>query len=110
MIPCKSCPWRVDQDVSAIPGYCQEKAERLLDTVGKEDGFRKMMACHQSTEEEPTICKGYLAQAGWSNLNVRLRVMKGQLTHPDQVQEACKAADVELEPNYESVLAKLSET
>lgn len=27
--PCPSCPWRVDQDASAIPGFDLAKAERV---------------------------------------------------------------------------------
>src|SRR5258708_802715 len=92
MLPCKSCPWRVDGDASAIPGYNQQKAVGLLRTAsaGQGDGFRPIMACHNSTDENMHPCKGYLAREGWSNLNVRLLLAKGQILNPSAVLEACE--------------------
>lgn len=108
LLPCPTCPWRVDQDASVIPGYCQDKAEGLLETVGKDDGFRQIMACHNSKDKRMIACKGYLAREGWSNINVRLLLMRGQIENPDDVLYACETVGVELEPNYETVLEKLS--
>jgi hypothetical protein len=108
VLPCKTCPWRVENDASTIPGYNQKKAEGLLCTVGPDDAFRQVMACHGSTNEVPIACKGYLAREGWSNLNVRLLLAKGQIESPADVAEACEAAGIELEPDYPAVLRKLS--
>jgi Family of unknown function (DUF6283) len=108
LLPCKTCPWRVDQDASVIPGYCQSKAEGLLGTVGRGDDFRPIMACHNSSDKKMIACKGYLAQEGWSNINVRLLLAKGMIENPAAVADACYEDGVELEPDYATVLEKLS--
>lgn len=51
LLPCATCPWRVDKDSSTIPRYSHEKACALTGTVGHGDDFRKIMACHHSTVE-----------------------------------------------------------
>jgi hypothetical protein len=109
LLPCKTCPWRVDSDVWAIPGYVPEKASGLLRTasMGNGDGFRPIMACHNSTDTKMHACKGYLAREGWSNLNVRLLLAKGHIENPTAVLEACETHGVSLEPEYPAVLRKL---
>lgn len=108
LLPCPSCPWRIEQDASTIPNYVQEKAERLLNTVGRDDGFRPLMACHNSTDKKMIACKGYLAREGWRNINVRLLLSKRQIENPAAVLDACEAGGVELEEGYHAVLEKLS--
>lgn len=108
LLPCPSCPWRADQTVSSIPRYNQKKAEGLLNTVGARDGFRPIMACHNSTDKKMLACKGYLAREGWRNINVRLLLCKKQIENPDDVLAACEATETQLEPDYETVLEKLS--
>jgi len=110
LLPCSTCPWRVDQRASSIPGYVHAKACRLINTVGEGDGFRKIMACHGSTEDEPRVCNGYLARAGWTNLNVRILASKGKLPSPNEVIRACEEHGVELHDDYPAVLAKLETT
>jgi hypothetical protein len=107
-LPCKTCPWRVDQDSSVIPRYDQEKACRLLNSVGDGDAFRPIMACHNSTDTDTIACKGYLAKEGWSNINVRLLLRTGEIENPSEVLQTCMAHGIELEPDYPTVLAKLS--
>ncbi len=108
LLPCATCPWRVDQDASVIPNYNHDKACNLTNTVGDCDGFRPIMACHGSLEGEEIACKGYLAHAGWTNINVRILVAKKKLPNPDKVLDACEAAGIELHPDYASVLRKLA--
>ncbi len=111
LIPCATCPWRVEKDSTTIPRYVHSKAINLLKTVGGGDDFRRIMACHHSEEgdsEAETVCKGYLAQVGWSNLNVRLLVVQDKLPSPTEAQGACLEAGLELEPDYETVLTKLA--
>lgn len=110
LLPCKSCPWRVENDASVIPNYRQEKAEGLVDTIGKGDGLRRIMACHNSTDINMTACNGYLARHGWSNINVRILLAHGQINNPDKVLAACEKHGVELEIHYPAVLAKLTES
>lgn len=111
--PCATCPWRVDKDATTIPRYSHEKACGLMNTVGQDDDFRKIMACHHSTGNEPPqeqVCKGYLAQEGERNINVRLMVSLGQMASPYAALEACKREGIELEIDYPTVLAKLAVT
>lgn len=108
LLPCATCPWRLDKDASTIPNYVHEKACGLMKTVGDGDAFRSIMACHGSTDDNMVACKGYLARAGWSNITVRLLLAKKQIEHPDEVLRACEASGIELEENYEAVLKKLA--
>lgn len=108
MIPCPSCPWRVDQTREAIPNYVHAKACKLMNTVGKGDAFRPVMACHGSTEEQPHVCVGYLAMEGDSNLTVRVLAAQGHMPWPQEAFEACERAGIELHETYADVLKKLS--
>jgi hypothetical protein len=107
-LPCKTCPWRTDQDATTIPRYDHAKAVGLMNTVGPDDAMRPIMACHGSTDDEPRACRGYLAREGWRNINVRLLLIKRQIDNPSAVADACEAAGVELEPDYPTVLRKLA--
>gem|GEM_PF-7109181 len=66
------------------------------------------MACHHSQDGKEIACKGYLAREGWSNLNVRVGAVTGQIENPTAVLDACVTAKIKLEPNYPAVLKKLS--
>lgn len=107
LMPCGTCPWRIDQGRECIPNYVHAKACRLMNTVGPGDDFRPIMACHGSTDDM-RACNGYLARAGWSNINARLLLAEGNIAHPDRVAEACEDAGVELHEDYPAVLEKLS--
>lgn len=110
LLPCATCPWRVDQKASAIPRYSHEKACGLMNTVGKGDAFRPIMACHGSTEENMHACKGYLAREGWGNINVRMLLIRGEIASPASILIACDDAKVRLHRNYKQVLRKLSKS
>lgn len=107
LVPCKTCPWRVERDATTIPRYDSGLAHKLLETVGEEDGFYKVMACHGSTDKTTVPCKGYLAQVGWKNIMVRLMVSQGVLPDPYDVRNACVAKGIKLESNYQIVLEKM---
>jgi hypothetical protein len=109
LLPCATCPWRVDKDASTIPFYSHAKACGLLNTVGEGDDFRKIMACHHAVpgREHERPCMGYLAIEGMSNINVRLLAVTGKIPYPNHVLEACESAGIELHSDYESVLEKL---
>jgi Family of unknown function (DUF6283) len=110
MLPCKTCPWRVDADISAIPGFNSQKAVGSLRTasLGQGDAFRSIMACHHSKENNDYACKGYLAREGWSNLNVRILLANGKMLNPSAALHACETQGVQLEPDYPAVLDKLT--
>ncbi len=63
LLPCKTCSWRVDADVAAIPGFDSQKAVGLLRTASLGEGvaFRPIMACHHSKNYD-YACKGFLAR------------------------------------------------
>jgi Family of unknown function (DUF6283) len=107
LLPCATCPWRVDKDASAIPRYNHEKACNLMNTVGDNDAFRPIMACHHSGDT-PIPCKGYLAREGWSNISVRLLLAMGKIENPKEVMQACERSGIELHESYRDVLSKLS--
>lgn len=80
--PCRSCPWRVDQDATAIPGFSLELAERLAATSPDERGFgpdfgAPQFACHQSRDGGEIVCAGWLAVVGGAHPAVRLNVALG---------------------------------
>lgn len=110
LLPCPTCPWRVGKDARSIPRYDQEQAENLLNTVGEENDFRPIMACHCSPEDSPWACKGYLAREGWNNLNVRRGVIAGIIDIPEEVLKACEQEGIELETDYQTVLKKLTKS
>lgn len=109
--PCKSCPWRVDNTAAQIPGYNPAAAERLAETTcGPEDGFRQIMACHLSPPESTVPCRGYLANDGIANLNVRWLVGRGEIESPGAVAADCAKAGIILHHTYAEVLEKLRRT
>lgn len=77
--PCPSCPWRREADPTGddIPGFDLPRARRLVSTVGDDDWFRPIMACHGSTEGKDTPCVGYLYVEGYRNLAVRMQAIDG---------------------------------
>ncbi|HEX7734551.1 MAG TPA: hypothetical protein VF458_06805, partial [Ktedonobacteraceae bacterium] len=75
---------------------------------GNGDDFRKIMACHNSTDQKMIACNGYLAREGWSNLNVRLLLINKKINNPSQVLDACEKHGVNLERDYPTVSINLS--
>jgi hypothetical protein len=110
LVPCDTCPWRIDNDATVIPLYNQELAAKLLNTVGEGDALRPIMACHYADRQHPRACRGYLARHGWSNLNVRRLLLSRRIANPDDVRAACAHHGVALEPDYPTVLDKLRQS
>ena len=75
---------------------------KLQGTVGREDGFRPIMACHHSQPGAETACIGYVAVEGWRNLNVRVLAMRGRIDLPG-IQAATEGLD--LWESFEAMLA-----
>lgn len=63
---CKNCPWRKDADLSKIKGYDIDQHHELKSTISPQgmDSIctRKAMACHESKEDNPEYCIGWLMQ------------------------------------------------
>lgn len=105
-VPCNTCPWRLSSKVGGadIPNFCIDKMKNLANTVGEGDDFRTVMACHYSGEEGTEIpCVGYVAQAGISNLNVRIMAARnrGDIDWAN-VQAACD--EIEMWPDFHTML------
>ena len=77
---CKNCPWRVDADLSQIPGYSEQQHVNLQYTISKSpfDYFTeyeiRAMACHCSPEHEPEMCVGWLINQLGEGNNIQLRL------------------------------------
>lgn len=104
-MPCKTCPWRVDQHADVIPGFVLELAENLVATTGDEFGA-PIFACHQSRDGEEIVCAGWLAVYGYNSIAVRLMVMGGRLA-----PEALTAGPnwPELHQSFRELIEKLRE-
>lgn len=106
--PCASCPWRKSNptDGSAIPLFDLGKMRNLRSTVGPDDAFRNVMACHGSPEARPTICRGYVAVEGMRNLNVRVMAVRGLDIRA--IERA--GAKLDLWPSFDEMLAAFETT
>lgn len=107
-VPCVTCPWRKSSTVGGtdIPGFSLCKMQGLTNTVGHGDAFRVIMACHYSEEGEEEPCIGYVAQEGWSNLSIRMMVIRGDLDMA-AIMDAC--ADLELWSDFDTMLEAYEE-
>jgi hypothetical protein len=106
--PCPSCPWRVDQDATAIPNFNLHLAEDLWRTCrrngyGQEFGDPQF-ACHQSREGDEIVCAGWLAMQGSSHPAVRIAAMTGALD-PDALSPGPDWP--ELHEEFDDVIEKL---
>ncbi|WP_222933300.1 DUF6283 family protein [Pseudomonas fragi] len=106
--PCPTCPWRRSSTVGGadIDGFSIEDMRRLANTVppkgSDEVGLRTIMACHHSKVGAEYGCAGYIAQHGWSNLNVRL-LARLEDTDLSVVVDNC--ASIDLYPDFHEMLA-----
>jgi hypothetical protein len=116
-LPCPTCPWRVDQDATAIPNFRLELAEELDKTCPDENGMGPgfspegepptMFACHQSRDGAEIVCAGWLAAVGSAHPVVRLSVMQGEL-EPEALRPG--PGWPELHRTFQEVIQKLRRT
>lgn len=86
---CAKCPWKVGTDPYEIPNnYDVEKHRALEGTIAEPgdcstlgSGTMRMMACHESTNDQPIVCVGWLHhQLGpGNNIALRMRAAFGDL-------------------------------
>ena len=82
--PCSACPWRIEARVEDIPNYDVCKAQGLAPAV--EQGFNKVMACHDSPAGGEYACAGFMQSPdALNNFTVRLMVVSGQLRPLDPI-------------------------
>jgi hypothetical protein len=93
--PCPTCPWRKSNPPGGanIPGFRIELMRGLVNTVGKGDAFRPIFACHYSPCGEESVCVGYAAVEGYSNLSVRVMAARGKIPMRD-ILKACEGLDL----------------
>ncbi len=82
---CPTCPWRKGADPFDIHNYDPEMHKKLTDTIAEpgvlKAGEIKLMACHETYDENLKPCVGWLAnQLGvGNNLRLRMAVMRGKI-------------------------------
>lgn len=73
---CAKCPWRQSTTPSTIPGQYDAKKHANLAACNGETG--KLMACHESSANQPYACVGWMVnQLEDNNIPLRLRAMRG---------------------------------
>lgn len=77
--PCPDCPWRTDAPVGRFP---PEAFERLAHTAHDMD--RGLFQCHDTSDEVPLTCAGFLERGADHNLTVRMAYSQGTLEPLDR--------------------------
>lgn len=80
---CKTCPWRVGSDTKDIPNYSKELHKGLTSTIASDtrqyvqlaSSSIRMMACHRSKEDAPTVCAGWASNQLGPGNNLALRMV-----------------------------------
>ncbi len=68
---CANCPWKISSNLSQIPNYSSELHQNLQSTIPNLEpleqlkeflatGNLKIMACHESTENDKQHCIGWV--------------------------------------------------
>ncbi|TXI24177.1 MAG: hypothetical protein E6Q67_02875 [Roseateles sp.] len=70
--PCGDCPWRKD----AVGEFPAEAFRHSAATAY--DMSDRTFACHQSGQDKPAICAGFLLRGAAHNMTVRLGYMQGR--------------------------------
>ena len=104
-LPCKTCPWRKSSTVGGndIPGFSIDMMRNLKNTVGNDDAFRTIMACHHSPIGKESACRGYVAIEGNRNINVRILAAQNVI-QVREIETACATLDL-----YESFADMLND-
>lgn len=71
--PCGGCPWRVDQTGSFPAEAFAHSAETAYDMS------THMFGCHESGEERPVTCAGFLLRGAFDNMAWRMAVATGRI-------------------------------
>ncbi|ULX53805.1 hypothetical protein A9P79_17810 [Cupriavidus taiwanensis] len=71
--PCDDCPWRAD----AVGEFPAEAFRHSAPTAY--DMATHTFACHQSGQQKPATCAGFLLRGAEHNLSVRMSRMKGRI-------------------------------
>ncbi|MEG4397093.1 hypothetical protein [Microcoleus sp. BROC3] len=109
---CANCPWKVDPDLSQIPGYSRENHEALKGTIANPNfdlldqltSPKVAMGCHYSTDDKLLECvAGIYHQLRNNNLPLRLILMRCA-TRP---QATNQIKDLEIDGAQRATLAEI---
>lgn len=76
--PCYNCPWRKDKTVAPAEMFPKDRYESMQECV-KQGLGKPIFACHNTPEEKPKACAGYLIVEGAVNFSVRIAIIQGRL-------------------------------
>lgn len=77
--PCADCPWRRDAPIGHFP---PEAFIRLASSAHDMD--RKVFQCHDTTDQVPLVCAGFLERGADHNLTIRLAYSNGDFERTDR--------------------------
>lgn len=77
--PCSDCPWRRDAPVGHFP---PDAFQRLA--ASAYDMERTIFQCHDTKDDKPVVCAGFLERGADHNLTVRLAYMAGDIAPLDR--------------------------
>lgn len=83
---CRNCPWRrrspkAGEPGGSVPAHGADEM-RVVDAELSDDG-RKVMQCHNSSDDDPRPCAGFLSVVGFASRGVRLAVEFGIVRQAD---------------------------
>lgn len=78
--PCGGCPWVVE-NTGDFPSEAFGHSART-----SYDASDHVFSCHESGQERPSTCAGFLLRNADNNLAIRMRIALGKL-NPDEVHE-----------------------
>lgn len=81
---CKRCPWKVSTGKNIPNGFAEdarERLQRMTAVPGSLERTERMMQCHETPNEEPLPCVGWLVHqlGSGNNLRLRMAVISGQI-------------------------------
>lgn len=75
--PCGGCPWRVDQTGVFPAGAFAASASAQT----AYDMSQHLFSCHESGQNNPATCAGFLLRGADHNLGVRLKCIQGEIDY-----------------------------
>ena len=90
--PCATCPWRRD----ATPGRFPAEAFRRL-APSAWDMNPMLFQCHDTGNDDPVVCAGFLERGAAHNLTIRLAYGRGEIEPRD------RSGDEDLHQNYRAM-------
>jgi hypothetical protein len=79
--PCRECPWKRDVAVGHFP---PERFAALANTAY--DMSMHVFQCHDTPDDKPAACAGFLIAGARHNLAIRLALSNGNI-NPDKISD-----------------------